>query len=293
MKKSNKIVVLLTLLIIPISIGFFSWAIGSKNAEDIIDYMPIDIGPRLRTLELPIKGSKFQDESLNQLKTATIDGYYEVGDTLEWLVLDDYTGDVFPSLFELRAIGSLAEVWVQVDLSYQDNRETPIITDDQINYYLEQFETNIYPIDTNYFGQPHFHDGINSEENPGAYYEETGRNVILLSNIRDEMYYDDKYPYYIVGYYWGYLERMHDRNIVTIDVHDWENRIGDDVSHPNLYEAVLAHEYQHLIHDDYNPYDDTFMNEGCSMYAEPLCGYPIDWSSINSFLFTPDNSLTE
>ena len=29
------------------------------------------------------------------------------------------------------------------------------------------------------------------------------------------------------------------------------------------------------------------------MYAEPLCGYPIDWGSINSFLATPDNSLTE
>ena len=29
------------------------------------------------------------------------------------------------------------------------------------------------------------------------------------------------------------------------------------------------------------------------MYAEPLCGYPLAWGDVDSFLFTPDNSLTE
>jgi hypothetical protein len=36
------------------------------------------------------------------------------------------------------------------------------------------------------------------------------------------------------------------------------------------------------------------MNEGCSMFAEIVCGYSEgDWDSINSFLATPDNSLTD
>jgi hypothetical protein len=34
------------------------------------------------------------------------------------------------------------------------------------------------------------------------------------------------------------------------------------------------------------------MNEGCSMYAELLCGYGIDPTYINSYFYTPDNSLT-
>jgi hypothetical protein len=34
------------------------------------------------------------------------------------------------------------------------------------------------------------------------------------------------------------------------------------------------------------------MNEGCSMYAEILCGYGVSWSHVNSYLYTPDNSLT-
>ena len=299
MKKSNKIIAILTLLMVPVSIGLFNWALINNNAEEIIDYEPIDIGSRLRTLELPIRGAKFQDSTLEQLKSASIGDNYEVGDIEDWLVLDDYTGEVFFSSFELKAIGGYTEIWLQEDLSYEDNRDTPIVTQAQIDYFLEEFETNINTTCVEYFGEPDFHDGSNPQlvadgnVTAGTYYEENGRHIILLSNIRDEMYYDDKYPYYIVGYYWGYFERMHDRNIVTIDVHDWENRIGDEAARPNLYEAVLAHEYQHLIHDDYNPYDDLFMNEGCSMYAEPLCGYPIDWGSINSFLFTPDNSLTE
>ena len=84
-----------------------------------------------------------------------------------------------------------------------------------------------------------------------------------------------------------------DRNIINIDSHQWEERIGPDGSRPFLYEGVIAHEYQHLIHGDYFIESALWMNEGCSMFAEVLCGYPTDWSSINSFLATPDNSLTE
>jgi len=95
MKKSNKIIAILTLLMVPVSIGLFNWALINNNAEEIIDYEPIDIGSRLRTLELPIRGAKFQDSTLEQLKSASIGDNYEVGDIEDWLVLDDYTGEVF------------------------------------------------------------------------------------------------------------------------------------------------------------------------------------------------------
>ena len=47
-----------------------------------------------------------------------------------------------------------------------------------------------------------------------------------------------------------------------------------------------------MIHADYNPGDDTYMNEGCSMFAEIVCGYPPDYSKISEFFQIPDNSLT-
>ncbi len=296
MKKSTKISTILILLILPISIGLIFGFTLASNTESI-DLIPIDIGPELRTKELPITGSFSQKETTPRLKTAQSD-YYVVGDPLDWLILDDYNGESFFDTFELRAIGMVAELWVQVDMAYPDGRDVPVITDEQVNYMLEEFENDIAPICNDYFGVPDFHDGSNSQlvidgvVPEGTYEDESGRTVILVSNIRDTAYYVRSYPYYIVGFYWSYFERQFDRNIISIDSADWENRVGDDAARPNLYEATVAHEYQHLIHDDYNPEDDTFMNEGCSMYAEPLCGYPIDWGSINSFLATPDNSLT-
>ena len=297
MKKSTKIITLMVLLLVPGSIGVvIGFNLIAPNIESI-DLIPIDIGVELRNKELPIRGSFSQLQTEPGLITAGIE-YYEVGDLLDWLVLDDYNAEEFFDTFELRAIGTVAELWVQVDMAYPDGRETPVITELQANYMLEEFENEIGPTCNNYFGVPDFHNGENSQlvedgtVPEGTYEDDIGRTVILVSNIRDEAFYVRSYPYYIVGFYNPPYERLFDRNIISIDSADWENRVGDTAERPNLYEATVAHEYQHLIHDDYNPEDAIFMNEGCSMYAEPLCGYPIDWGSINSFLATPDNSLT-
>lgn len=39
--------------------------------------------------------------------------------------------------------------------------------------------------------------------------------------------------------------------------------------------STLAHEFQHLIHYRYDNNELTFINEGCSLAAEVICGYPI------------------
>jgi len=237
--------------------------------------------------------------------------YWEVGDVIPWLFLDDYTGYYYLDAFELRKIGTTSELWVQLDLSWpvpdphDPDRPYPIILDAQIDYMLEQFETHIWPTDTSYFGVNDFHDGSLAVLDdmiglPGIYEEETGRNVILVSNIRDDNYYTD-YPYYIAGFYSSSFEGYFDRNIINIDCYAWEKRVGPEgtewipgvyVDRPFVYEGTTAHEWQHLIHDDYNPDDPLWMNEACSMFAEVLCGYGADWSAINSYLYTPDNSLT-
>jgi hypothetical protein len=65
------------------------------------------------------------------------------------------------------------------------------------------------------------------------------------------------------------------------------------VTRPNLYESVTAHEFQHNIHSDLLPGDDTYMNEASSLVSEPIAGYELDTGQIEWFLATPDNSLTE
>ena len=39
---------------------------------------------------------------------------------------------------------------------------------------------------------------------------------------------------------------------------------GASGARPYLYEGVFAHEWQHLLHDDYDGDEDTFVNEGCA-----------------------------
>ncbi len=96
---------------------------------------------------------------------------------------------------------------------------------------------------------------------------------MLVSNIRDENYFDSTYPIYIAGFYSPSYEAYFDRNVMTIDAYDWADRIGPDVARPYLYEGIFAHEYQHLLHDDYDSDEETFINEGMSDLAMVLTGY--------------------
>ncbi len=266
-----------------------------KQAVAIPEYEAIRINPMFREKDLLIEMS-----SLPSDVGSGHHSYYSIGEVIFWLTLDDYTGYYFFDAYELRAIGNTSEIWIQIDMNWSagDPRAYPNVTEAQINYLLSEFENNILQVNSMYFGEPDFHDGEYSLLEdwgyvpPDYYFEETGRNVILVSNIRDENYYDYMYPYYIAGFYSPTYELYFDRNIISIDSYDWENRIGPDVSKPYTYEGLIAHEYQHLIHDDYNPSDDLFMNEACSMFSEILCGYGVDATSINSYLYTPDNSLT-
>ena len=303
MKTQKKtFVIILVLLFSIIPLGILSFAIFSSGERTLPDYQPLHMDADSWNRNLPVSGEKLVNiKTAESLHTSPAPGeYYDVGDVMEWLSLDDWYGYYYWTDFELRAINDLAEIWVQTDLTYgwdifggtfEDPRSDPIVTDDQIDYLLDEFTNNIYPSTTEYFGLPDSHNGdygVWPEDYAGS-----AREVIMVHNFKDEAYYYPDYPYYIAGFYSPTFEFYFDRNIINIDSHDWENRVGPDGARPNLYEGTIAHEYQHLIHDDYFVSSATFMNEGCSMFSEVLCGYPTDWSSINSFLSTPDNSLTE
>jgi len=342
--KQNKTSVLTLIILMTLStfMGVFSFTAIVSAKQTIPDAEPLAIGNKISQSNYGLSGSgSLRSSSLPKTSDPVIDGdYFIVGDIAEWLTLDDYNGYYFFTNFTLRAIGNYAEIWVQnlPDRLFEegDPRNNPAyqapddngimryyypeVTDAQVAYLLDQFDSNIYLKDTAAFGVPDHHNGSESllsargYEAPNYYYQDEGRNVILVANVRDEAYYDATYPYYIAGFFSSTLEAYFDRNVITIDTHQWYRRLGDEgrnwdseillnpdltpltypaVDRPNLYEGTIAHEYQHLIHDDYNPTDATFMNEACSMFAEFLCDYPVDYSAIESFLWTPDNSLTE
>ncbi len=234
-----------------------------------------------------------------------------VGDTRFWLGLDDYNGTFYVKQYTLRGVGRRAEVWVASDsddvstgLEFPTNDcrndgVRTVVTDEQVQYLLDEFDGNMYPIESALFSVPPPLDGDNAPLAeilglPADYYAGAGdKIVVLVDNFRDANFYDtnnaNTYSY-IAGFYWSLYDYFFNRLTMNIDGWDWLHRTGenppndptaDPCTHaparPHLYEGTFAHEYQHLL-ENYKDWDEVpWVNEGLSMYAEPATGYG-DWT---------------
>ncbi|WP_163527511.1 immune inhibitor A domain-containing protein [Halobacillus ihumii] len=196
--------------------------------------------------------------------------------------------------FTLRSVGEHVEVWVANDLSFPegDPRPAPVVTQEQVDKLAAEFDNNIYPVATEFFGMPDSHDGTDALLGPAngipeGYYEGAGDKVMIhVSNIPDDNFTNPDYPFFVAGFYWSTLEMYMDRNIISIDTNNWEERLE------NTFFGTTIHEFQHLIHDDNDSDETTWLNEGMSTFSEYLGGYGLDSGSINFLLDHPENSLT-
>lgn len=261
--------------------AFAPGMVSAKPASQEINCVAVDVGPDLRSWEATESriAPSSEGDSYSGSGSGSAELAAEVGDTQTWMGLNDYTGKYNLKNFVLRAVGDNAEIWVAASLAWPagDPRSTPVVTDDQVNYLLNEVDQNIYNVMTSYFTEPDFHDGTYSllvdwgYFDPGYFSGE--KMVILVDNIRDENYYFSTYPIYIAGFYSPTYEAYFDRNIITIDAVDWINRMGPSASKPFLYEGIIAHEMQHLLHSDVDPDEETFVNEGIADFAMLVCGY--------------------
>ncbi|WP_180960222.1 immune inhibitor A domain-containing protein [Neobacillus cucumis] len=257
-------------------------------------------------------GSKLRSESLEEAKEANkidLSGsstetsqtssssntltQENVGIVKKWLTNNDYTAKYTLTDFTLRAVGKYGEVWVANNLSYPTNdpRNGKVaISDEQVNYLLNQFDNNMYEKETSFFGKPKERTGEDGYN--GWYKDKSGRTVILIDNIKDASYYNPNYPSYIAGYFSPSISDFADRNVMTIDAYDWVNRTGPNSANPYLYEGVFAHEFQHLLHRDSDAAEENFVNEGLSDFAQYLVGYGHSTKHVEFFMNNLRNSLT-
>lgn len=151
----------------------------------------------------------------------------------------------------------------------------------QLSYLLDQFDTVIYPSDTSVFGEPL------SRGNEGK------KTWILIHNIRDAAYYDGTQTSYVAGYFSASEDAINNKNMMHIDTYDWSNRVGSDAERPYLYEGVFAHEFEHLIHFDIDPDEDSWVDEGLADLAGYMCGYGHQESHAAYYMYYhPRVSLT-
>lgn len=239
----------------------------------------------------------------------------DVGDSKTWLALNDYTGQLYLKDYTLRGLGDHIQVWVaestafpagdcRTDLGLTD------ITDAQVSGFVHEFDTNIYPTESQAFSTPPDRDGTGGAGLAGAIGEpedywkvdadQADDIVVLVDNVRDANYYAPSTPdgqTYIAGFFYSVFNEYVDRNVMTIDAYDWLHRTGatppDDstdpayqacsasqgtsrpygVARPRLYEGTFAHEYQHLLEYYEDPDEQSWVNEGLSDWAQTLVGY--------------------
>jgi uncharacterized repeat protein (TIGR01451 family) len=241
---------------------------------------------------------------------------YGVGDKRIGVVLNSVTGQAILANFTVMTKTAQVEIWLQDDLRYRFangaiNYAHPDwpepISQAQIDYLADQFTNNTYPVDTTYFGFPNVRDGSQATLPaqlglPADYY--TGTAVIVqVENVRDARYYDPaNNTSYTAGFSWGAINTWFNRTTITLDCKDWEQRLGPPnyewipgvkVTRAYQQEDTLVHEFQHAIHGDRHPGDDTWLNEGMSELSAYLAGYKYEPTHARTqFLDSPENSVT-
>ena len=140
----------------------------------------------------------------------------------------------------------------------------------------------IYPVNTSSFGFE-WKPGIDGDE----------KITLLMFDIKDG--YNGSGGF-VGGYFFAGDEYMQSQIPANIDVKTNEREmfyLDINPSDPTKdhYMAVVAHEFQHMIHFNHDPKENTWVNEACSQIAPYLCGFG-HASQITSYMKTPDNSLT-
>ncbi|MDD1743366.1 MAG: hypothetical protein LUO85_01930, partial [Methanomassiliicoccales archaeon] len=291
------------LMAVPALTATSSGAAASADKELAYDMIDIDQAKAKQTGDL---GSAYYADSAAGLKAYAPGNFYNVSDQASFWVSENgkwyYNDSTFsPSTsdpsswmtFTKRGEGNMSEVWVANDLEFfpGDFRnaltDQLTVTDEKVNYIIDQFDNVIYPKMTDFFAPAPPRDGENAVMKDYGYdyfnTNVTGRIMLMVFNIVDNNLFADplcnfttpSYRSYVAGYSWGQVDYYYDRTVIQLDNWEWNYRTGMNDYRPFAIESVVAHEYQHELNAYLNGGQASFLNEGASMFAEFLCGYGI------------------
>ena len=168
------------------------------------------------------------------------------------------------------------------------------LTQAQIDYMGDQLANQIVAVDEEHFGPMDAAD-------PDV--PESDSLVMLVYNVQDDNYYDCAATSYTAGYFAPDFINSAGMNTIVIDAFDWANRVGpndaewrdDDPANdlPTLYEGVIAHELEHLLHNYSDPGELSWVDEGLADFAVFLNGYDVGGSHLTYHqVFYAETSLT-
>jgi hypothetical protein len=156
------------------------------------------------------------------------------------------------------------------------------LTQEQIDALGDELSQQIVAVDEEHFGPMDAAD-------PAV--PESDSLVMVVYNVQDESYYDCAVTTYTAGYFAPDFIESVGMNVIVIDAFDWVNRTGEEGDY--LYEGVIAHELEHLLHNYSDPGELSWVDEGLADFAAFLNGYGVGGSHLTYHqVFYSDTSLT-
>jgi len=147
-------------------------------------------------------------------------------------------------------------------------RDPSRFTSTILDSIANEYKNVILPTETAFFGTP-----------------PTGDFTILLMDIKDS-----GGGTFVSGYFDSRNENSgvansNNRHMIYLD-----SKEGTPGSTSSF--GTLAHEFQHFIHYNYDPFEETWVEEGLSGLARYVCGYGHQPSHVTAFSQAPTTSLT-
>ena len=187
---------------------------------------------------------------------------FKVGDQQQFWISNVDTNQNFRIDATLRYITPHSYFWAQnsVDVNPGDMKTL-----------MDTFEDKIYPTDREFFGSE-WTPGVDNDPHIYVVYAHgTGASNAGYFSTPDE------YNPLVLKYSNG-----HEMFVFNAD----NVALGDQYTY-----GTLAHEFQHMIHWNLDRNEDTWMNEGFSVLAEYLNGYPAYFD--HDYIGNPDLNLTD
>lgn len=195
---------------------------------------------------------------------------------------------------ELRAIGTRSYVWVS--LEELQNQHVDSLVVGEIEEALESrtppasrdSTQGIVELGRQFFGNP---PNVDQSWVKGT---GDGRTHFLLCDIKDGWSPGESY---VAGFFFSidvdpssnFSENSNRRDMLYIDT--YPGVFLNDVRTTGRVLGTVAHEFQHLIHWNYDPREIEFFNEGLSEYASYVCGYGL--RSPGGYFANPNVPLLE
>lgn len=164
----------------------------------------------------------------------------------------------------LRVVGEHIYLWVE---------EGAAVPDDQLVQLAETFDTRVYPQVRELWGSE-LVPGIDGDPRIYALFARDLGSFILA-------YYAGRhsYPDEVIGF-----SNEHEMLFFNLD------NTGLQVAQPYV-ESVMAHEFQHMVRDNVDANEDSWLDEGFSMFTEYFLGYEDALWSASAFMQNLDTQL--